>query len=188
MGSPIIIRIWIHGKNKVDSFYFAFKINSDSFQESAEKGKYSTCIKCLGHCVGIHVDFFTFTLRGNCGDDPDGMLGEVGPVISFARRTVHSTGKWVNERRSRYNVRLRILSEWHFCHGDVSRSSLLDFIAYPKFLAHPSPWCTVRCTAAVSAAISDLLRARHVQCRIAVECRTHLTCIIRYKGAWDRQN
>lgn len=41
----------------------------------------------------------------------------------------------VNERRSRYNVRRRILSEWHSCHGDVPISHLLsDFIAYPEFL------------------------------------------------------
>lgn len=41
----------------------------------------------------------------------------------------------VNERRSRYNARRRILSEWHSCHGDVPTSYLLsDFIAYPEFL------------------------------------------------------
>lgn len=91
--------------------------------------------------------YLRWNVRGNCGDDPDGMVREAGAGNFICT----ANGGWlkrVNERRSRYNVRLRILSEWHFCHGDVSRSSLLDFIAYPKFLAHPrardAPWDALR--------------------------------------------
>lgn len=72
----------------------------------------------------------------------------------------------VNERRSRYNARRRILSEWHSCHGNVPTSYLLsDFIAYPEFLV-------------LRDAPRDAPRQQARQCPIYCDSDTYVVVII----------
>lgn len=89
--------------------------------------------------------------------------------------------KRVNERRSRYNARRRILSEWHFCHGDVSRSSLLPptgLYCISQVLGSPAPWDALRQYKRGNIwFIASVTRTMSYRCR----CRTRLTCIIWYK-------